>query len=52
MLSRLGRYRKAIVALVGAVVLIVGAAFGETSEVYQAVVSAATFLGVYAVPNE
>lgn len=46
------KYRKFIVALVGAAVLIAGAALGESSEEYQAIVAVLTSLGVYAVPNK
>jgi hypothetical protein len=50
-LAFVAKYRKFIVALVGAAVLIAGAALGEQSEEYQAIVTVLTSLGVYAVPN-
>ena len=50
-LDFIARYKKFIVAAAGAAVLILGAALGEQSEVYQAVVSILTALGVAAVPN-
>ena len=45
------KYRKFIVALAGAAILIAGAALGEQSEEYQAIVAVLTSLGVYAAPN-
>lgn len=50
-LSSIAAHRKLIVALVGAVVLIVGAVAGESSTAYTVIVSIATALGVYAAPN-
>lgn len=51
-------YAKALVAAVGAVALLVHAAvqdkaisFDEASGIWQAVIAAATALGVYSVPN-
>lgn len=48
----LGKYRKGVVALAGAVVLIVGQAVGLDSDLYSALVAVLTFLGVYGVKNE
>jgi hypothetical protein len=45
------RYRKLIVAAVGAGVVVVGQLVGVDSDIYTSVVALATALGVYAVPN-
>lgn len=47
----IARYRKAVVALAGAVVLGVGHYFGVDSDVYAQVVALVTAAGVYGVPN-
>lgn len=47
----LGKYAKLITALVGAGIVIVGRAVGVDSTIYLDVVTLATALGVYAVPN-
>ena len=47
----LGKYRKVIIALVGAAVLGLGIWRGETSPEFQVTVSVLTALGVYAAPN-
>lgn len=47
----LGKYRKGVVALAGAVVLIAGQALGLDSDLYSALVAILTFLGVYGTPN-
>jgi len=51
MLALLGKYRKFIVAAVGAAVLIIGQVWGPGSSLYTTVVSVLTALGVYGVPN-
>lgn len=47
----MNRYRKAIVALVGAAVIAIGIWRGETSDEFQILVTVLTALGVYQVPN-
>lgn len=50
-MSVLTKYRKTIVAVVGAVVVILSLQLGPDNAVVQAVISLATALGVYVVPN-
>lgn len=45
------KYRKTIVAVVGAVVVILSLQYGPDNALTQAVISLATALGVYALPN-
>lgn len=47
----LGKYRKAIVALIGAAVIAIGIWRGETSPEFQIIVSVLTAAGVYGAPN-
>lgn len=47
----IARYGKFITALVGVVLLVVGDHYGLTSTAYTTIVSVATALGVYGVPN-
>lgn len=47
----MSKYRKTIVAVVGAGVAIVGRHFGVDSDIYVDVVILATALGVYVIPN-
>ena len=46
-----GKYRKTVVALVGAGVVIAGRLLGADSDAYFIIVTLATALGVYATPN-
>lgn len=46
-----GKYRKTIVAVVGAGVVIAGRLLGADSDAYFIIVTLATALGVYATPN-
>lgn len=48
---QLGKYRKTIVAVVGAGIVILGRAVGVDSAIYADVVTLATALGVYAIAN-
>lgn len=48
----MGKYRKFVVALVGAAVLIVGRHYGVNSEWYGDLVILATAGGVYVAPND
>lgn len=52
MIDKIAKYRKAVVASVPAVVLIVGQFAGVDSPVYAQVVAVLVALGVYAVPNK
>lgn len=45
------KYNKFLIALVGAAVVIVGRSLGVTSWEYLDLVTVATALGVYTVPN-
>ena len=47
----MSRYRKGIVAGIGALVLILGRHFGIESDIYFDVVAVATAFGVYQIPN-
>lgn len=51
-MSTLAKYRKFITALIGAAVIIVGRHYGLTSNAYLDIVTVATALGVYGVPND
>lgn len=48
----MGKYRKTIVALVGAGVVIAGRLLGAESDAYFIIVTLATAFGVYATPNK
>ncbi len=50
-MNALGKYRKAVIAALGAVVLAVGIWRGETSPEFQVIVSVLPALGVYGAPN-
>lgn len=50
-MDSLSKYRKFIVAGVGAAALIIGAVAGETSTLYIVLVSVASALGVWRAPN-
>lgn len=50
-MSVLTKYRKTIVAVVGAVVLVLSLQYGPDNAITQAVIALATALGVYATPN-
>lgn len=47
----MSKYRKFIVAIVGAIVAGVSVYYGSTSDLAQTLIAVATALGVYAVPN-
>lgn len=47
----LAKYRKTIVAVAGAVVMVLSIQFGPDNVYVQALVAALTALGVYAAPN-
>lgn len=47
----MSKYNKYLIAMAGAAVVIVGRAFGLDSWQYLDLVTLATALGVYAVPN-
>lgn len=47
----MARYRKALVALVGAAIIAIGIWRGEQSPEFQIIVTVATALGVYVAPN-
>ena len=47
----MSKYRKTIVAVVGAGVVIAGRLLGAESDAYFIIVTLATALGVYATPN-
>ncbi len=50
-MSFLAKYRKTVVAVAGAAVIIVGRLAGVDSDAYFVVVTLATALGVYVTPN-
>lgn len=51
MLAALAKYRKFVVALTGAAVVIIGRQFGVDSAIYADAVTVVTALGVYLTPN-
>lgn len=50
-MSSLAKYSKFIAAIVGVVLIVVGNYYGLNSIAYTSIVSIATALGVYGVPN-
>ena len=51
-MAKLAPYRKLVVALIGTLVVFLQQYYGVNSEIVVVLISLATALGVYSVPNE